>query len=282
MINHFLLFCALVLVMVLLFSFTTVVESKKSLFKSRNRPKAPEEGEQNERFFKGNVKDGARSNSADPNLDADIKLGVDGEEDVVKFTSEADKKAKMERLKQMRAREGKDPVLSEKELSDMKNEERELRKDVMRAALNHGDASREKTKALHALGRNLFKQQRYDLIYDLAFDILAIHEEMDGVESLETAKALTNVGSVAWKLKRGEVARVATLRMLDIYEHHDWGDREDYEKHVMLAKARLMSYQHPNGDTVDGISHAEYRMRLQEEEDELAEQYKENEPSFEL
>jgi len=279
MINHFRLFCVVLLVIVLLFSLITVAESKKSLFKERNKARPPEEGEQKQRFFK---KDKASGKAADPSLDADIKLGADGKEDEVTFTSEADKNAKIERLKELRSQDGKDPVLTDRDISEMKKEERELRKNVMRAALNHGETSPEKTKALHALGRNLFKQQRYDLIYDLAFDILGIHEEADGVESLEVAKALTNVGSVAWKLRRGEVARVATLRMLDIYEHFDWKEREEYEKHVMLAKARLMSYQQPNGDTTDGISHAEYKKRIQAEEDKLAELYKKNEPSFEL
>jgi len=282
MINHFRLFCVMVLVLVLLFSLITVVDSKKSLFKKRGfQAKAPEEKEQ--KFFKGKSKAEAGSKPTEQtDLDADIKLGGDGEEDEVKFSSEEDKNAKIARLAELRAKEGKDPTLTEKDIGNMKREERELRKNVMRAALNHGDMSREKTTALHALGRNLFKQQRYDLIYDLAFDILAIHEEMDGVDHLDTAKALTNVGSVAWKLKRGEVSRVATLRMLDIYENHEFEDRESYEKHVMLAKARLMSYQHPQGETIGGISYAEYKQRIQKEEDEYAEELKKKEPSFEL
>jgi hypothetical protein len=234
------------------------VESKQSLFKDRSQKHAPKEGKSEKFFAQGSARSDGKS---DPSLDSDIKLGEGlGEEDVITFKSEEDKRRKMERLAELRRSEAKKS--SEKDIEELKREEFELRKNVMRAALNFGDLSVEKINAKHALGRNLFKQNRFDLIYDLSWDIVTDNEELHGVDDLEVAKALTNVGSVAWKLQKGDIARLVSLRMLGIYQGHDFDDKDAEEKAVLTARARLMSYQQEGGDVMSGISHKEFQERL--------------------
>jgi hypothetical protein len=278
MINHFRLFCILVLFLVLFFSFIVAVDSKKSLFKPRGikiEQRQEEESSQNANSPKENKKFfstreaegiGTEAGPTDPALDKDIKLGAPGEEDVITFTSESDRDAKMRRLADLR-RSAQDPELTDEALTALQQEERGLRKNVLRAELNHGEFSRERATALHAYGRNLFKQAKYVQIYGTAQSILAIHEKLDGVDSIETARALSNVGSTAWKLDKGEVARVTALRSLAIHLAHDYSsdpDRDAQEKAVMLCKGRLASYKYSESMALaaTGISYQEYKDRM--------------------
>ena len=182
--NQFRLFCVLVLMIVLFFSFFGIVDGegekkKKSMFK--------------ERGFKP-----VEREPVDPNRDPDslegIKLAEEPDDhDEVTFSSEEDKAQKLKNLAKVRRseREGVESDLEEKELNTLKQDEKILRKNVMRASMNHGDTSREKAKALHAMGRNIYKQRRFKEIYDISLEILRIHFSLDGNESLETANVST-------------------------------------------------------------------------------------------
>lgn len=235
-------FWILVLVSILLLSNISVIEAKKkSLFKERKQGRSKPSSLDDE-FI------------SDDDFERDVKLGGDGEEDVIKFNSEEDMKRKMAKLKQLRSHDGKDPILSDAELRELQDKEKELRKNVLRAALHHGDVSHEKAAAMHAMGRNLFKQQRYSSIYVIAWDILRIHEILDGPDSPEYTKALTNVASTAWKLNEREVARILTRRQLQI--HRDHGESEE-GKEVMYTRARLLSYK--GGKEEVGLTHDEFK-----------------------
>ena len=214
------------------------------------------------------------SSSSPEILDEDIKLGSDGEEDTITFSSDEDREAKIRRLGEMRKKAGMmtPTELSLKEKANLLSEEKQLRKDVMRAELNFGEFTKERAAALHAYGRNLFKQQRFDQIYDLSLEILAIHESIDGVDSIETARALTNVGSTAWKVGKTQIAQTTALRMLAIHMAWDYSrdkDEDAKEKATMMAKARLASYQYPEhlAQQSVGITYQEYQDRMHVEKE---------------
>ncbi len=147
-----------------------------------------------------------------------------------------------------------DPDLSDAEKMKYKAEEKELRIELTRAVMNYGDDSNEKAKVLHKVGANLFKQKRFDDIFDISKEILRIHELNDGPESKEAAQALSNVGQVAYRTGRREECGWASYRYL--YIMMNLYGRESPE--VLLARARLMQYHFTDGETADGITYAEY------------------------
>jgi hypothetical protein len=168
---------------------------------------------------------------------------------------------KMRREQQEKAAKG-DPELTATEKRKLKEEEKELRIELARAVLNHGDDSKEKATVLHKVGANLFKQKRFDDIFDLAMEILRIHEAIDGPESKETAMALSNVGQVAYRTGRMQECEWASYRYVYIQLKH-YG-KESPE--VLLARARLMQYHFKDGETTSGISYEEYLLRRAEAE----------------
>jgi hypothetical protein len=99
----------------------------------------------------------------------------------------------------------------------LEREEVNLRNEMYKIKELHGRASPEYVARLHGLGRNIYKQGRYDEVFDLAEEIVSIHEEMDGPEHINTAKALTNVGSTANKLGMRRTCETAMNRALFIF-----------------------------------------------------------------
>ena len=69
-------------------------------------------------------------------------------------------------------------------------EENELRVNLLRAIVNHGDDSLEKATALHVLGRNLYHQRKYSYVAEISNEIVRIHEKIDGSESIQVALGL--------------------------------------------------------------------------------------------
>ena len=69
-------------------------------------------------------------------------------------------------------------------------EENELRVNLLRAIVNHGDDSLEKATALHVLGRNLYHQRKYSYVAEVSNEIVRIHEKIDGSESIQVALGL--------------------------------------------------------------------------------------------
>ena len=259
--NNLQLLCLLAIITVALLSLAPIVASakggKKSLFKERGFKKAGFK----EHSFEAPPTDEADTRS-DEEILADIKMGGDGEDDVIKFSSEADAERKIKKLQELRKFE-KEPVVSDSDLHELKVEEKKLRKAVMREAMNYGDISSEKAAAMHLLGRNLFKQQRYSLIYALSWDILHIHEKLDGVTSRKYAQAITNVASTAWKLGEKDAARILSRRQLGVWQ--EMGE-DEWEKDIMTTRARLLSYQDPTGKEVPGSSHEEYKREIVQHE----------------
>jgi hypothetical protein len=160
----------------------------------------------------------------------------------------------MDKLAELRKSDGVDPKLTKEELANLRKEEKLLRKDMLRAALNHGNISKEKAEKMHRLGRNLFQQQRYSSIYQLAWDILDIHAKIDGTLTREYVQAMTNVASTAWKIKERHAAQIITKRQIGIWQ--ELGEPEE-GKDIMMARARLMSYQ-DKAQVKEGLTHEQY------------------------
>lgn len=107
--------------------------------------------------------------------------------------------------------------LSEQEKLKFQQEEWRLRRELDKIRQTFGRMSQEHVNALHALGRNVYKQQRFEEVYNLANEIVAIHESLDGPEHVNTAKALTNIGSTAHKLGKSKECELAMNRALYIF-----------------------------------------------------------------
>ena len=115
------------------------------------------------------------------------KNGENTAEDSVVYTSEADKLIKLAEMKKKMAQEEKrDP--NDASVIALQTDEIKLRKDLLRAIVNHGDVSAEKATALHLLGRNLYHQQKYELVVEVSQEIVKIHEKVDGPESVQVAQ----------------------------------------------------------------------------------------------
>ena len=137
------------------------------------------------------------------------------DETEIQFTTKEDLDAKMAKLNaEQRKKYGDetDPA----ELAKLAKEEKELQKDVIRAELNHGKFSAQRAKALHAYGRNVYKQGRFDQVLQVSKDIVRIHEEVDGVDHINTGNALGNVGSVAFRLENAKLCEIVMTRALYI------------------------------------------------------------------
>ncbi len=112
----------------------------------------------------------------------------ENDDDVV--TSEAQLKAKMDKMKQ----NYDEKELSPKELAKLKSDEKKLRKEVENIISEFGQYSEQRATALHKLGGNMYKQGKFSEVLELAKEIVKIHEKKDGVEHPNTAKALGNLG----------------------------------------------------------------------------------------
>jgi hypothetical protein len=121
------------------------------------------------------------------------------DESQISYTTNSDLTNKINDLKAEKMKLAQDEIQPD-ELIALKNEELQLKKNVLKAALDFGDESREKASALHALGRNMYKQGKYDTVYNIAKEITLLHEKFDGSEHINTASALGNVGSVAYRI----------------------------------------------------------------------------------
>ena len=142
----------------------------------------------------------AKKKSKSPKSDASME---EEEEDIIEFTSKADMKKKMKEVADQKKREvqAADLEMSPQELRKLKRKEPELVKKVDIAKSLYGEKSKERAAALSELGRNIYKQGRYEEVLSLSKEIVRIHEVIDGPEAEMTAKALQNVGSVAYHLQ---------------------------------------------------------------------------------
>ena len=116
------------------------------------------------------------------------------EADSIEYASETEKLIKLAELKNMVLMGGRSDQDGVTMKTILATQEIDLRKDLIRAMSAYSDKSAETASALHLLGRNMFEQQKYDEVEEISAQIVRIHEEIDGPESLNTALgALTKI-----------------------------------------------------------------------------------------
>ena len=111
------------------------------------------------------------------------------EEDSVVYTSEADKLIKLAEMKEKLLNKDKpDKETQDATIIALRAHEKELRIDLVRSIVNHGDDSVEKATSLHLLGRNLYHQEKFEDVVEASQEIVRIHEITDGPESIPVAQ----------------------------------------------------------------------------------------------
>jgi predicted HTH domain antitoxin len=171
------------------------------------------------------------------------------------YSSEEDKASKLQEIK---AGLSDSAEIDNTDYVALEIEEKELKKNLFRAILDNGEDSLEKAAALHGLGRNMYQQKKYDELVDAAQEIVRIHEEVDGKESLKTAQALGNVGSVSNRLGRTKECGIAMNRALYIMIK-EYGEES---KEVLLHRAKMLTFQISEGRDGPGLSYEDYKSEL--------------------
>lgn len=186
------------------------------------------------------------------------------DDEEVKYSSKEDLDAKLKEIQRNREKDGyRDDTPSPSEMAQLREAEKDLRTDVIRAELNHGEFSKERAKALHALGGNMFRQQRFEELLELSKQIVRIHETMDGFEALMTGKALGNVGTVAHRLGLQKECELNMKRALYIMLH-EGGLAED-SRDVLMHRGKMLSFQIKDGENTPGLSYDDYVDILEDE-----------------
>lgn len=128
--------------------------------------------------------------------------------------------------------------------------------------ITYGDESIQKIEALHNLGRTVFALGDFKESFNIAKQIVELHEKLDGPEHIKTGRALSNLGVSAFKYNKQRECELAMLRSLYIFE-------EEYgveSKEVLLHRGRMMTFKVPDGEFTEGLSHDEYVAELKREE----------------
>lgn len=140
------------------------------------------------------------------------------------------------------------------ELEKINIEELSIRKKIEMLPISKKDISLDRANLLHKLGGILYKKKDYQAALLISQEILLVHEKLDGVNHINTAKALTNVGSVAHRLKKLEYCELVERRALNIFIKH-YGSEA---KEVLLQKGRMLSFGIPETRTSKGLSYEEF------------------------
>ena len=179
---------------------------------------------------------------------------------------------KLESLNKAAEVEARASAKAEKKKAD---ETKKLEKEVIAfekkaelAKEGFGEDSDEYATMLHTLGRNVYKLGRYDEALKYAHEVVRIYGVLYGVESLEMAKALGNVGSVSYRIKDMETCERAMKRALAIVlreANYDEGSKE-----ALMHRAKMLTFGLESGHNSMGISHEEY-MEIGADDDDTSE-----------
>jgi hypothetical protein len=190
---------------------------------------------------------------------------ISAEGEVLEYSTNEEKSRKLAEVKRniverkLKENDNSDTISPEK-LAELQEKEKELTKNVYRAVLKYGENTTEHATALHALGGNLYAQRKYEDVHRLAHDIVAIHESKDGKEALMTAKALGNVGNVAFRLgKSAECALVMKRALYILIKEYGAESKE-----VLLHRAQMLTFQIRDGEISAGLSYDDYLEELEE------------------
>jgi hypothetical protein len=150
---------------------------------------------------------------------------------------------------------------SEDEQLELKARVPQLVEDVRFAVNNHGDVSLEKAAALDRLGRVVFRLGKYEQLLELSYEIVAIKEQLLGVDHVEVGAALRNIGTVTGKLQRQDECRRVLLRALKIHKiHYQPGSKDMAVLQAKMHQCGLVEdFLHS-----DGTSYEEYKQQQQD------------------
>lgn len=190
-----------------------------------------------------------RSKKRNQNVDGDEMVFKDKDE-MQRKVDELNAKAKAGNLKL-------DEDVSPSERARLMIEEKELEKKVSAAAKAYGDVSREKANALHRLGGNIFRQQKFERIIEIAKEIVLINEQIDGQDHINTGKALENLGAVLFRLGNSRIDEChnVMMRAINIFIK-EYGPES---KEVLLLRGKMMTFRVPDAQTTTGISYDVYK-----------------------
>lgn len=188
----------------------------------------------------------------------EVKTHTTESGDVVTYTTQEELVAKLKEQVESRVKGGIDfdDSLTPEQLKEFQGWEKELRVDLARAELEHGLMSNERAAALHKLGGNLYRQHRFEELFDLSKEIVRIHEALDGPDSVMVGKALGNVGTVANRLGLQRECELAMKRSLYIMLHA--GGLAPDSREVLITRGKMMSFHITDGETTEGLTHDEY------------------------
>lgn len=164
--------------------------------------------------------------------------------------------AKADKLK--RNLDVKEKKLTSSERFELEKAEAELKKKVQSATKAHGKDSHERANALHALGQNLYNQEKFTEVVDTAKEIVRIHEKRDGPESKKTADALGNLASVSFQIGDFVTCHYSMRRALHILLQL----YPEESKEILVHRARMLTFQVPHAKIDRGLSYEDYQFEL--------------------
>jgi hypothetical protein len=173
----------------------------------------------------------------------------DAEELEVKYSSKTELNRKIRELNKKR-NAAVDEDLTPQERKKLERAEMRSRIELHEVEEEHGEISLQRAAALHALGGSIYKQGRFEELLEMSKEIVHIHEQLEGPESEGAAKALGNLGSVAFRLQRSQECEHAMLRMLYILVKNYGED----SKEVLLHRGRMLTFRIRRAETSMGMS----------------------------
>lgn len=181
------------------------------------------------------------------------------DENIATFSSKEHLSKHMKDLEKKNKEGMLDESPSEEELIELRKEEIRVRLSEEDIISKHGKNSREYAQYLHKLGRTIYKQERYEELLELSQQIVHIHEQLDGPEHESTARALGNVGSVAFRINRKEECNLAMSRAMHIWVKK-FGENS---KEVLLHRGKMLTFRLPNAETTLGMSYSDYEDHME-------------------
>ena len=181
---------------------------------------------------------------------------VELDEDGIEILTTAQLQAKADKM--ARNLDIRDKELTPAEKLKLQVEEKELKSKLETVTKAHGKVSQERATALHALGRNLFTQEKYSEVFDTAKEIVHIHEKLDGYEHKKTADALGNLASVAFQIGDFITCHYSMRRALYILLQ----TYPEESKEVTLHRGRMLTFQVPHAKVDPGLSYEDYEYEL--------------------
>lgn len=186
--------------------------------------------------------------------------GLDSDSDSVPVVSDEEQlAAEKQRLLQEKEAAEQERL---KNLPNLVNEEGTLRQKVEKVTKKHGNISVERAKALHALGKNVYKQAKYQEARMISYEILGIYEQIhayapaaeegEDENDLDDSRfnhdrivaSVGNVATVTNKMGLKDECYIMSMRVLNAIIQ----TKEKNSKEEVMQRATMMSYGFHDGE----------------------------------